>query len=190
MAARFAERLGHILLAVVELADQAQEGGGFLQGVEVAALQVLDEGDLDGLGIAEVAHHRRQFVEARPLRRPPAPLAGDDLIGRAAAAAAVCGPHHQGLDDALGTDRGGEALDLGLVEALARLIRLRRQMLDGDGEQRAVPRLASGLFNGFAEQGGEALAEAALARLDAGVRCHALSLRVRSRLSSSPARWA
>ena len=104
-------------------------GTGFLQRVQVAALKVLDERDFDTLGLAQVADHRRQLVEARPLRRPPATFAGDDLVGRAAV---VARPHHQRLDDALLADRGGQALDLGLVEVLARLIGMGRQVLDRD----------------------------------------------------------
>ena len=186
MAARLAERGRDILLAVVELPNKAPVGTGFLQRVQIAALKVLDERDFDTLGLAQVADHRRQFVEASPLRRPPATFAGDDLVGRAAV---VARPHHQRLDDALLADRGGQALDLGLVEVLARLIGMGSQVLDGDGEQRPLPRAERARLHGFAEEGGKALAEAALARLTARVGCHAaLSFMLRSRRSISPAR--
>ena len=134
--------------------------------------------------------HRRELVESGPLRRPPAPLAGDDLVGRAVLAA-VAGSHHQRLNDALLADRGGQALDLGLVEVLARLVGVGRQVLDRDGEQRALPRAERSRLHGFAEEGGKALTQAALARRAARVGFHAaLSFWIRSRRSISPARWA
>ena len=137
-----------------------------------------------------LADHRRQLVQPGALCRPPAALAGHDLVGRGVLAA-VSGPHHQGLDDAFLADRGGQALDLGLVEVLAWLVGLGRQVLDGDGEQRACACAKRAFLHGLAEEGGEPLAEAALARRAARIGCHAaLSFRLRSRRSISPARWA
>jgi hypothetical protein len=53
---------------------------GFLDRIQILALDILDERDLERLDIIEFANDDRDLVKLRPLRRPPAPLAGDDLI--------------------------------------------------------------------------------------------------------------
>ena len=48
---------------------------------EIGALQVLDQGELQRVEIVEAAHDDRHLVQLRLLRRAPAALAGDDLVG-------------------------------------------------------------------------------------------------------------
>src|SRR3954449_10550489 len=62
------------------------------------------------------AHERRNLVEARQLRRPPAPLARDQLVGPAGH-----GPDQHRLQYAAFAQRVGEADERAFRELLARL---------------------------------------------------------------------
>ena len=65
-----------------------------------------------------LADDRRDAVQPRPLRRAPAPLAGDDLI------AGVGGAQQDRLQHAALGDRFGELGQRFLVEMLPRLVRV------------------------------------------------------------------
>src|SRR5262249_4179801 len=67
------------------------------------------------------------LVQPGALRRAPAPLAGDDLVGVARAAHRA---HHHRLDDAALPDRGGKLVELGLGIVPARIARIGPQLLD------------------------------------------------------------
>jgi hypothetical protein len=71
---------GHLLLAVPKRLDERAVGRALVDGVEVGALDVLDDGDLEELLVAVVAHE--DGTSARPafLGGAPAALAGDDLV--------------------------------------------------------------------------------------------------------------
>ena len=77
--------------------------------------------------LVSLEHDDRHLVHAGALRRAPAPLAGDDLVGVGDAGDRA---HEDRLQDAALFDRGGEILELGLVEILARLARIGPQELD------------------------------------------------------------
>ena len=79
VAAALADRFGEARLAAAEFARQAAIGFGLLERRQILALQVLDQRDLERLGIAERAARRPAPRAAPALRRPPAPLAGDQL---------------------------------------------------------------------------------------------------------------
>ena len=116
VAAALAERLGQPLLGVAEAVHQLPVALRLLERVEVGALHVLDDRQLEHLGVGERAHHRRQRMHAGELRRPPAALAGDDLV--------VAGDDRvraqdQRLDHALLADRGREVGEFLLVEVAA-----------------------------------------------------------------------
>ena len=55
---------------------------GFLDRVQVLALDVLDQADAERGLVGHVAHERRHLLEAGHARRAPAPLAGEDLVLR------------------------------------------------------------------------------------------------------------
>ena len=82
MAARFVDEPAELLLGVAVVVDQALIGLCFLDRVEVLALDILDQRDLERLLVAEIADDGGDFVQPRPLRRAPAPFAGDDLEAR------------------------------------------------------------------------------------------------------------
>src|SRR5260370_26305795 len=94
------ERLGHgpavlpdslrdLTVREVELFGEALETAGFFDGVEVRALEVLDEAQ-DKLGVIAgvAAHYRGHGTDARKPCRTPSPLACDQLV-------AVSAPAHQ-----------------------------------------------------------------------------------------------
>ena len=141
-----------------ELVEQALIALGLLDRVEVLALEVLDEGGGERVGVAERADEARHLGEAGRLGGAPAALAGDDLeaggIGGMRA-------HQDGLEDAAGADRFRE-LGLGrLVHAAARLerVRARGRRSAAPGRRRRAGGRGDGI-GGVAHQGGEAAAEA------------------------------
>ena len=107
------------LLGMAIFVDQPLIGLGLLDRVEILALDILEQGDFERLGVVEVADDHRDFVQPRLLRRAPAPLAGDDLVAVAVRA------DDDRLDQPARRDRGGELVERGLVEMAARLVGMR-----------------------------------------------------------------
>src|SRR5688572_20549038 len=105
MRAALADEPGQRFLGVAVIGDQPPIALGLLDGVEVPALDILEECDLECFGIVEIADDDRDLMEPRPLRRPPAALAGDDLV------AVAVRPDDDRLDEAALLDRGGELLE-------------------------------------------------------------------------------
>jgi hypothetical protein len=141
-----AHRVGHrravladprrdLVLVQAELVDQPLERQRLLDRVEIGALQVLDQRALEGLAAVDVLDHHRHVVAPGPLRGAPAALAGDQRV-----AAARPRPHHQRHDHAVGADRRRQLVELDLVEAAARLIGGRVDLLDRRLEVRARDR--------------------------------------------------
>ena len=110
MAARLVDELAELLLGMAIFVDQPLIGLRLLDRVEVLALDILDQRDFERFVVAELADDRRDFVQPRPLRRAPAPLAGDDLEAVAVRA------DDDRLDDAARLDRGGELVQRLFVE--------------------------------------------------------------------------
>ena len=101
--------------------------GGLLERVEVGPLHVFDDGDLERLAVAGLDDDDRDLVQPRPLRGPPAALAGDDLVS---VRDAGNGANDDRLDDPALLDRGGEFVELRIVEPLSRIARIGAQELD------------------------------------------------------------
>src|SRR5690606_2752175 len=74
-----ANLLGQRFLRVAVFLDEAIEGFGELDGVEIFPLDVLDQGKLEGVGGGNVADDDEYLFEAGALRCAPTTLAGDDL---------------------------------------------------------------------------------------------------------------
>ena len=131
-----------------ELVDEPAEPVRGLDRVEVLALQVLDERDLELVDGIELADDRRDALEAGHARGAPAALAGDELV-------ALDGLRDEDrLQDAMLADARGQALELGLVEAHPRLVRV-----GPDAIERQLDR--AGLPGGpLGDECGEAAAEA------------------------------
>ena len=90
---RLPQAPGQVLVRVAASVGQAVKGLGFFKRRQVLALQVLDQRELDHLGIVDLADHDRQLAQPDLHRCLVAALAGDDLEALAA------GPHDQRLDD-------------------------------------------------------------------------------------------
>ena len=110
---------------MIELGGEHLIAGRLFERIEIGALHVLDDRELERFAVADVEHDDRHFVQAGALRRAPAPFAGDDLEVVGAARA-----HHDRLDDAALADRMRELVQLGVGEQLARIARIGVDELD------------------------------------------------------------
>jgi hypothetical protein len=117
----------------LEFLDEALQPVRLFDGVQVLALDVLDEADAERGLIRHFTHHCGNALEAREARRAPAPLAGEDLV-----IAAVYGAHHDRLDHAAGADRVGKLRERGFIHARARLVLAGAQGCDRDLLQRLL----------------------------------------------------
>src|SRR5690606_7569984 len=135
--ARAADGLRDLRVGHVELLDQALQRARLLERVQVLALDVLDQGHRDRGLVRDVADDGRHDLEARHLRGPPAPLAGDDLVADLAAAVAQR-PHDDRLHDALRADRLGELGQGLLAHVDARLVLAALQQVDRQLPERVL----------------------------------------------------
>src|SRR5690606_18848390 len=105
MAAAFVERLGQTFLRVAETVHQLAEGGGLFDRVQIGALDVFDQRDLEHLGIVKFPDQDRQLMQLRNLGSAPATFARDDLVeigfGRVR-------PNDQRLQDTAATQGSGQ----------------------------------------------------------------------------------
>ena len=83
-----------VLTRQPELLDEHRHGAGGFERVEVLARHVLDQCELERLGVVVRPDQRRHGLEAGELRRPPAALARDQLVGAARARAHEDGLQH------------------------------------------------------------------------------------------------
>ena len=96
-----------------------------------------------------VADDRGHLLQAGLLRRPPAPLAGDQLV-----AAVGEGADEEGLDDAAGLDRGGEGGQRLGIEAGSRLVGVGLDQVD-----RQLAQLAGAVGLSFGQDRRQAAAD-------------------------------
>ena len=82
--ARPADGVGCIGVREPEFLDEPVQRARLLDGVQVLALNVLDQRHRDGGLVGNVANDGRDRLQARHLRGPPAALAGHDLVFRLA----------------------------------------------------------------------------------------------------------
>ena len=128
-AAVLADPLGDRVLGQPELVDQPLVRRRLLERPQVGALQVLDQRALQRRALLDVLDHDRDLVQPGALRRPPAPLAGDQEV-----AAVGARPHHQRHDHAVRLHRVRQLAELGLVEPAPRLLGAGVELLDPGGE--------------------------------------------------------
>ena len=124
--------VGDLLMGQRELLLQSLQRSRLFQGMQILTLYVLDQGDRHGGAVRHLTHHARHLPQLCHLRRPPAALAGNDLV-----ALITDRPHHDRLDHALGADRIGKLGQRLRIDVLARLIPpptylLHRQRAQGD----------------------------------------------------------
>ena len=106
MAAALADDLGDVVLAAFEFVGERVIALRLFHRVEVFALHVLDDRDLERVAVADIDRDDRHFVQAGELRGAPAAFAGDDLE---AVLRALHRPHHDRLDHAVLLDRSRRA---------------------------------------------------------------------------------
>jgi lipoyl(octanoyl) transferase len=115
--AGFADLLGDVFLLELEIAGEPGKGARFFDGVEIFALKVLDQRQLEDVLIARDANDDGRFLELHPLRGAPSAFPGDELQLFADA------PHDERLHDALFLDAVGKFLEVLVAELGARLPR-------------------------------------------------------------------
>src|SRR5207253_4097002 len=114
------------LLRQPVLLDQALVRLRLLDRVEVLALDVLDQRDLERLVVGDLANHHGQLTQPRLLRRPPSALAGDEHVPVAVPS------DDQGQQHSLAADGLRQLLDMPLVEMASRLRAVRTDLLDAE----------------------------------------------------------
>ncbi len=112
--------------------DELSIGVGSLDRVEIRALEVLDEGELERVSIDHLADDGRDPVESGGLRGAKPSLTGDELVS-------ACRLGHQDrLEYAVGGDAGPQRGEILWVEALARLVGVRTDPRDRDLDRTGV----------------------------------------------------
>jgi len=122
-------------LGIGVLGDEALVGLGFLDWVEIFALDVLHQRHLEGAVGSDVPNDRRNLLQARLLGGSPPALSRDELVPTGWAHT-----HHQRLNDALHLERRSQLFQLLVVEDLAWLVLPRVDVLDGKQPQPLLDR--------------------------------------------------
>src|SRR5450759_1602043 len=153
-----ADPLRDLFVRETELLGQAPQAARFLNGIEVGALQVLDESENELLVVACVApHDRRDGGQSREPRCAPPALTGDQLeaVGQLS--------HEQRLEHAVEPDRFGELAQRFSVESSADLLVRGSDLVHRDHLRHLSLALA-----GHWDQGLESATKTAYARLAPG----------------------
>ena len=79
MAAAFADDLTKIVLGIAVLRDQLLIAQSFVERIEIAALDVLDDGDFERGTVIDIANENRDVDQAGELCRTPATFTGNNL---------------------------------------------------------------------------------------------------------------
>ena len=90
------ERVGRFLVREAELVDETRKRTCLVDGVEILALKVLDQGDRERFAITECAHDRGDSIDSRLPCRPQTTFASDQPVP-----ASVPGPDDDGLNHTL-----------------------------------------------------------------------------------------
>ena len=115
--ALLADAVRDFLLSQPQVVDEGLESKRRLQRVQLLALDVLDQRDLEKLIVADVAYQSRDLEQAGTLRSTPAALTDDQLVFTIFDRA-----YDDRLDDALSLQRLGELFQGRFVEILAGLV--------------------------------------------------------------------
>ena len=124
--ARLGDLVGQLGLRHLVLGEQLAVAARLFDRVQVLALQVLDERELERLRRRRRQHAHRHPLQARQPRGPPPPLTCDDLVALAVRT------HDDRLEQAHLLDRVRELRDALFVDVGARLVRVGRDHVDGE----------------------------------------------------------
>jgi hypothetical protein len=112
----FAGALGYLLLGEDEFVHQALKGAGLFDGIQILALEILDQGHLERHLVAHVANDSRNARNRSALGSAPAALARNQLEASTRTA------DNDGLNDTSSPNRASEFVERLLAEAGPRLI--------------------------------------------------------------------
>ena len=129
MAPALAEHFRELFLRVPEAIHELTIAKRLLDRIEVRALDVLDDRELEHFGIAELSNDAGKLVLLRNLGCAPAPFARDDLKFTRPI---LQGPQDQRLDHTLLADRVGKILQILLVEGPPGLVGIGMDAFDRD----------------------------------------------------------
>ena len=115
-----------LFLGQLVFVDQPPVRLRFFDRIQVVALDVLDERDLQQMIVVDLAHDDGDLEQARALRRAPAALAGDDLE------AALDAADEQRLNHAVRANRLRELFEPRFVDVRARLARIGHEQIEID----------------------------------------------------------
>ena len=76
----FAGPVGNFLMAEMHLSNQPVEGLGGLDGIQVFALDILDQRDLEETFVGVVLNDNGDVGQAGDFGRPQTPLTGDEFV--------------------------------------------------------------------------------------------------------------
>ena len=113
----FAGAVGNILLSELEIGHQAFKCPRLLEGIEILALNIFNQGDLERLRLRDLADDCGNARQTRALRRSPAALAGNELIAGPVRA------QDERLDYAARADRARQLLERLFTKSRPWLIR-------------------------------------------------------------------
>src|SRR5688500_9578392 len=103
MAARLVDNSAYVLLGMAVALDQLLVALGCLSCVRIWARKSSDRRELSSGRLVDLAAQRGNGMQPRPLRRPPATLAGNDLEALAVAVRAQQDRlQHSALGDRIG----------------------------------------------------------------------------------------
>jgi len=111
-----ADAAGDLLLGQSQPFDEPLIGLGFLDGIEVFALDVLNEREFQHLFIRDIADDGRDLQRSSQLSRSPSAFPSDDLIAKATAT------HDDRLYQAVSADRISQLAQPLFIISSARLI--------------------------------------------------------------------
>ena len=115
-----------LVLGQAELLVELAERVGLLDRIEVLALDVLDERQLELLAIGQLADHGWNALEAGEAGRPDATLAGHDPV------AVERFRDEDRLEDAVIGDAGRQGFEVGVLHVAPRLVRVDPDLAERD----------------------------------------------------------
>ena len=80
MWTRLAKRFGHLLLRMTKFIHELAISNCLLNGIEVCALNVLNNCNLKHIQVRKFPHHNGQFMQLGKLRGAPTPFPRDNFI--------------------------------------------------------------------------------------------------------------
>ena len=120
-----AQPFRRLLLAEPVAAEQAGDGGRLLHVVQIPALEVLDQGQQGGVLLIHPGQQTGHLPQPGDPCRPPAALAGHQLVDCALL------PDGERLQNAVGGDAGRQLLQTLRVEPAAGLLGVGTDIVDG-----------------------------------------------------------